>query len=279
MCCQRAVIVFITHAHSSQPPSQAAGTRQVTDDLESGEPAQAPATAASPPVPAAPSHSASSLACPVRALLVVLASVACACIGIWLMLDDKHVPLTPSCAPDTKLHSAVHQMLVLSRLTRLSRGGSMCALKAEGMQVQMTIWLKAWYSTTNVAKPSPLRFACTKATRVYIGRPGALSLAVIANNLPLALSILWCLANAAVFSIPLCYACCAPAAPPAAPPAPADGQPAPGSAASPAACNGAGAYAMAVLAFVALAAYVAAAACIGLGRGASSMPARFVAED
>ena len=107
-----------------------------------------------------------------------------------------------------------------------------------------------------------------------MGRPGALSLAVIANNLPLALSILWCLANAAVFSIPLCYACCSPGAP-AAPPAPADGEPAPGSAAGQAPRSGAGAYAMACLAFVALAAYVAAAACIGLGRGASSMPARF----
>lgn len=116
--------------------------------------------------------------------------------------------------------------------------------------------------------------AAQRWLEVRIGRPGALSFAVIANNLPLALSILWCLANAAVLSIPLCYACCTHVAP-AAPSAPADGQPAPGGSASPVPRGGAGAYAMACLAFVALAACVAAAACIGLGRGASNMPARF----
>ena len=108
-------------------------------------------------------------------------------------------------------------------------------------------------------------------------RPGTLSLAVIANNLPLALAILWCSANAAVFSIPLCYSCCGPSTP-AAPPAPAAGHPASGSAAGQAPRSGVGAYAMACLALVALAACVAAAACIGLGRSASSMPARFESE-
>lgn len=102
MCYSSAMVNLSTRAHSSRPPSQAAGTSQVTDDLESGEPAQAPAAAASPPVPAAPTHNAGGIACPVRAVLVVLASVVCACIGVWLMLDDQHVPLTPSCAPGAR---------------------------------------------------------------------------------------------------------------------------------------------------------------------------------
>ena len=83
-------------------PSQAAGARRVTGDLESGEPAQAPAAAANPPVPAASGHGVGSIACPVRALLVVLASAVCACVGVWLILDDKHVTLTPSCAPGAR---------------------------------------------------------------------------------------------------------------------------------------------------------------------------------
>lgn len=36
---------------------------------------------------------------PVRALLVFLASGACMCIGIWLICDDEHLPLSPSYAP------------------------------------------------------------------------------------------------------------------------------------------------------------------------------------
>jgi len=56
-----------------------------------------------------------------------------------------------------------------------------------------------------------------------------LSLAVLANNLPLALAILWCLANAAMFSLPLAYAALQPGAEP----------PAPAPAAAPAADGGA----------------------------------------
>lgn len=126
-----------------------------------------------------------------------------------------------------------------------------------------------------------------------------LSLAVLANNLPLALAILWCLANAAMFSLPLAYAALQPGAEPPAP-APAAAPAADGGAAGvagasteagPSATDPPGgdgglsgpgtppggalaAYVMACLALVALAACAAAAACVGLGRGWGAMPAR-----
>ncbi|KAK9842240.1 hypothetical protein WJX81_002174 [Elliptochloris bilobata] len=186
---------------------QAEGARPVAGDMESGElpPAPPPADSGAAASAACP-HSAGRIAYPVRALLIFLASVACACIGMWLMLDDRHVALTPS--------------------------------------------------------------------------PGVLSLAIVANNLPLALAILWCLANAAVFSIPLYYATCARAAPAVLSSAPAEDPPAAGSESGQAACSGGvGIYAMACLAFVALTACAAAASCIGLGRGASIMPGSTVGVD
>lgn len=107
------------------------------------------------------------------------------------------------------------------------------------------------------------------------GRPGGLSLAVVANSLPLALAILWCLVNAAVFSIPLFYATFAPSAP-APPPSPAEDGIAAGHTAVNALQGGAvGIYTVACLALVTLAACSAAVACIGLGRGANVMLARF----
>lgn len=107
------------------------------------------------------------------------------------------------------------------------------------------------------------------------GRPGGLSLAVVANSLPLALAILWCLVNAVVFSIPLFYATFAPSTP-AAQPSPAEDGATAGHTTVNALQGGAvGTYAAVCLALIMLAACLAAVACIGLGDGANVMPARF----
>jgi hypothetical protein len=79
---------------------QAEGARAPGGDEEAGA-VSADAAAAAPGAVRARALracGARELSCPMGALLAVLASLACAGIGVWLLLDDQHVPLTPSCA-------------------------------------------------------------------------------------------------------------------------------------------------------------------------------------